>query len=377
MDDIFNLSEVDIDQLPAVGDVAVSGEVVAIPTTDPYWQIPTPVLSTFLQLASLFSWRSGRDLTSKSVSLTLSEDRTTLECRATDFDTFLLHKIPLTGQTPIPGNLIFPTQTLLKLTKLCPKTLVIKQGEGSPSALIMGQWVEIEPIILDPSLYVNTDPVTQSGSLSFDGITSLIPIASSAVVPKDRNISFYSSSIQCTYLWSTIQVKASSPLQFILSSREATLLKSLSGDVQVGVTQSDLPRLSLSTPSTTILVIYRKPEAEESTINIPPFHLEIDPAILHSLVQLSETLPSSSGLLQLQYTDSLVITYCSKLSNTQYSVSSNLQGQPTVLEAESIQTKILKQLLKPLGNRTIKMSWDTTTLYLSSDQATVSIQFES
>ena len=378
--DIFDLNDVDLDQIADSQD-SNEGIIEAIPTDDPYWQIPSSELAIFLQLASLFSWRSGRDLTSKSVSLTTSTDKAFLECRATDFDTYLLYKIPLTGQKPIPQCLIFPTSTLVKLVKLCPKHLVIKQGQGSPSSLILGQWVEIEPIILDPSLYINTDPIQPKGQFEVPKLlSSLIPIASSAVVPKDRNLQFFTEALQCTYLWSTIQVESPTPVSFILSARESNLLKALSSDtIQLGITESDLPRLSLSTERSTLLLIHRKPENPITQFNFPEFYIEIDPSILHSLVQLSETLPSSSGLLQFQYTetDGMIITYCSKLSNTPYTVSCNTHGKPTALDPSMLQTKILKQLLKPLGNKPIKLSWDSTTLFVQSEEAKLSIQFES
>lgn len=378
--DIFNLDDVDLDQIADTSD-SDDGIIEAIPTDDPYWKISSSELAIFLQLASLFSWRSGRDLTSKSVSLTTSADKAYLECRATDFDTYLLYRIPLIGQNPIKQGIIFQTSTLVKLIKLSPKHLVIKQGQGSPSSLILGQWVEIEPIILDPSLYINSDTVQVKGTFKIPKLlTSLISITSSAVVPKDRNLQFYTDALQCTYLWSTLQINAETPIPFILSSRESTLLKSLVSDnIQVGITESDIPRLSFSTDRVSLLLIHRTPESPINQFDLPEFDVEVDPSTLHSLVQLSETLPSSSGLLQFQYTqsDGMVITYCSKLSNTNYSVSCNIHGKPVNLVPSMLQTKILKQLLKPMDNKSIKLSWNESTLFIQSEEAKLSIQFES
>lgn len=371
-DDIFNLNEVDLDQLvdPTEG----------IPTNDPYWQIPSQDLSLFLQLASLFSWRTGRDLTSKSVSLEPSPDGSVLECRATDFDTYLTFRIPLTAEVPISNCLIFPTSTLSKLLKLCPKRLVIKQGSGSPAALILGQWVEIEPIVLDPSVFMNLDPVTKNGIITLPNLSNIIPIASSAAIPKDRNLSFYSNAVQCTYLWSILHVPFDTPVPFIVSAREASLLKALQSDnIELGITQSDLPRLSLSTPKATILLIHRKPESSITQLDLPNFTVQVDPLVIHTLVQLSETLPSSSGSLQFEYSGQtgLVITYCSKLSNTSYKISCNIEGSPTDLQPSILQTKMLKQLLKPMGNAPFCLSWNNETLFVQADNIKLSLKFES
>lgn len=376
---LFNFNDDDMSQAEEVQDM-LDSSVEKVPTEDPYWILPSSELSSFLQLASLFSWRSGRDLTSKSVSLTTSSDKFYVECRATDFDNYLLYRIPITVEKPIPQCLIFPTATLLKIIKLCPKTFIIKQGEGSPCALILGQWVELESLILDPSLYLNNDPIQTQGQFYIPKLlTNLIPIVSSAVIPKDRNLYFYPSTLQCTYLWATLQVNSSTPVPFILSAREASLLKVLSnGIITVGLTESDLPRLSLSTEQVNLLIIYRKPESSYTSLDFPDFSLEVDPASLYSLVQLSETLPSSSGILQFQYNQSegMIITYCSKLSNTVYNIPCNIQGTPTELNPSMLQTKILKQLLKPLGNSVIKLSWSTSTLFIQSGDVKLSILFE-
>lgn len=347
---------------------------------DPYWKIPTSELNSFLTLASLFSWRTGRDLTCKSVCLSLSQDRSYLECRATDFDTHLMFKIPILSTNPITKTLIIQTSSLLKLVKLSSKELVIRYKDDVSGVMILGQWVDVDTVDIDPSLYKKEDPVMIKGSFSIPKVlNTLIPLVSSATIPRDRNLSFYSSVLQCTYLWSTLHVSLATPIPFIISSREASLIKNLpSSEVSLGITESDLPRLSFSTDKISLLLIYRKPESDLNSFNIPDFKVCLDYGILQSLIQLSETLPSSMGLLQFKYNkdSGFIITYCSKLSDTEYPISCDIIGDPIELPSSTIQTKTLRQLIKPLCNGLLALSWDLTTLYVQSSESRISIRFE-
>lgn len=348
-----------------------------------YWSFPTPSFSQFLSMASLFNWRSGRDLTSKSVSLSLSEDRTKVECRATDFDTYLLFSIPVESANPINKPIVFTTSTLIKLVKLCSEQVVIAQSndEERPKFLIMGQWVDVEPVVLDHHIYINSDPVEKKGDVIIPTLlSSIIPIASSSTVPKDRSVNFYPNSIQSTCLWSSVHVDFETPIPFTLTSRECILLKSLVDEtaLEVGVTQSDLIRLVIKSGNSTVWFIYRDPEKSQQGIPESKFKVVVDLDSLLKLAKLSETLPSSTGILKLSWNNDngLVFTYCNKLKDTNFPFKSIVEGNPSVLEASSLQTKILKQLLKPISESKVDLYWDNSTLYLSAGKVQVSIPFE-
>ena len=369
MDDIFDLDSVNLEALSEGEEEVV---IEAVPTEEEYWKFPTDALASFLQLASQFSWRSGRDLTSKSVSLSTSEDRTTLVCRATDFDSYLSVKIPLQSSKPISTTLIFPTSTLIKLVPLSPKSMVMKKD----AVLIMGQWVGVETTILDPHSFIQEDPVEMSGNITLPNLSSVIPIANSASVPRDRNIRFYKDSIQSTCLWTELRIPFNSPVSFTLSSRETNLLTKLGKELKVGVTQSDLQRLVFESPTTTLWLLYREPDTQESSIDTPDWKLQIEHPALSKIVAMSETLPSSSGLLQFQYTNQFIVTYTSRLSNTPFTLSSVSTGTPTQLQPSTVQTKILKLYLKPLNSDTLYISWDSTALYLSNSDSSVKVSMK-
>ena len=182
MDDLFNVDQMDTESLD---DSQVS---IPISENEPYWQVETSRISLFLSLSSLFSWRSGTDLTSKSVCLSIGEDPSILLCHSTDFDTYLEFSLPQASTNPIRETLIFPTATFIKLVKLSSKTITIKYS-GSPSVLIMGQWIPIESITVNAS-FVNNDPLSPIGSYTVPQIADIIPILTSAVIPKDRNLLF-------------------------------------------------------------------------------------------------------------------------------------------------------------------------------------------
>ena len=371
MEDLFDIDSVDITSLESTED---STEIEAVPTEEEYWKFPKDALASFLQLASQFSWRSGRDLTSKSVSLSTSEDRTQLICRATDFDSYLSVKIPLQSPNPISTTVIFPTSTLLKCIPQCPKTMVLKKD----AFLVMGQWVGIESIILDPTLFINSDPIDQKGDIHLPSISSIIPIASSATVPRDRNIRFYTDSIQSTCLWTELRIPFTSPVDFLLSAREATLLKSLGKDLSLGVTHSDIPRLVLQTPTITLWILYREPESKDSAPVLPDWSIQVEQSSLSQLVSLSESLPSSTGLLQFQYTQEqgFVVTYTSKLSNNPFTLPVEVNGSPEPLSPSMVQTKILKLYLKSLTEKVLDISWDSSTLFFRIPQCTVALKWE-
>lgn len=374
MDDLFNLDQVNTESLDdSPVDVPVS-------TDDPCWQVETSRLSLFLSLSSLFGWRSGTDLTPKSVCLSVNESGDSLICRSTDFDTYLEFTIPQTSTNPIRETLIFPTATFIKLVKLSSKTLTIKYT-GSPSVLIMGQWIPIESITVNAS-FVNSDPTRLVGSYTVPLISDIIPILSSAVIPKDRNLLFCDSMVQSTQLWSVLQRKTV-PLSvpFILTSREASLLKAISSETQevkLYLTESDIPRLVIESDIAKLWLIYRKPESTPDILPPQLFSLKVEAQILTRLTNLSESLPNSNGNLEFNYTheNGLDITYCSKIGNTVFPIEAVIEGHPEDLSSSFIQTKLLKPLLKALGSGVLSLSWDTTRIYIYSDTSQVSIPFE-
>lgn len=369
MDDLFNLDQVNTESL----DTAVS-------TEGPYWKVDTSRLSLFLSLSSLFSWRSGTDLTSKSVCLSLSDDSTSLLCRSTDFDTYLEFTIPQTSNNPIKETLIFPTATFIKLVKLSSKTITIMYN-GSPSVLIMGQWIPIESVTVSSS-FTNTDPTNFIGDYTVPPLSDLIPLLSSAVIPKDRNLLFCDGLVQCTQLWSVLHRKAGELTNpFILTSREASLLRAISSEsqnVKLYKTESDIPRLVVESDMAKLWLIYRKPESTPEALPPQLFSLNVESQVLLNLANLSESLPNSNGTLQFSYSqeNGLSITYCSKIGDTVFPIESVIDGQPDGLSPSTVQTKLLRPLLRAVGSGILRLCWDNTKLYIYSDNTQVLIPFE-
>ena len=375
MDDFFSIDTLNTDSF----DDSFSESVAS--SEAPYWNVETARLSLFLSLSALFSWKSGIDLTSKSVCLSLGQDNSTLICNSTDFDTYLEFSIPIKSDNPIRETLIFQTTTFIKLIKLSSKTLTIKY-DGSPSVLIMGQWIPIESITVNTS-FVNKDPLRFIGSYITPNISDIIPMLSSASIPKDRNILFCDGMVQTTQLWSVLQRKAPYlEYPFILTSREATILKSISSDTQevkIYITESDIPRIVVETSIAKLWFIHRKPESIPSLLPNQNFSLEVESQILVRLTNLSESLPNSNGYLEFTYTkeNGLSITYCSKIGDTVFPIESTVDGEAETLSESFIQTKLLKPLLKTLGNGVLNLSWDRKGLYIYSENTRVFIPFES
>lgn len=349
-------------------------EQVEVPTDEEYWQFPTDSLSSFLQLASQFNWRSGRDITAKSVSLCTSSDNTKLVCRATDFDSYLEAMIPLNSSRPITQTLVFPTATLQKCIPQCNKTMVMKKD----AFLVMGQWVGIESVSIDPNLFINNDQIEQKGDIHIPSLAAIIPIVSSASVPRDRNIRFYSDSIQTTCLWTELRIPFTSPLQFTLNARQATLLKTLGKDLRIGLTKADIPRIVIQSDEYTLWFLHREPDIGLSQVTIPEWSIKIDYEILSRIVSLSESHPASTGLLQFAYSDNLTITYTSKLSNNSFEIPMELNGSPSSLSPSMVQTKILKMYLKSLDPKgeSLNISWDSSSLFFYSSSCTVMLRWE-
>ena len=322
-------------------------EQIEVPTDEEYWQFPTDALSSFLQLASQFNWRSGKDITAKSVSLCTSSDNTKLVCRATDFDSYLEAMIPLNSTKPITQTLIFPTVTLQKCIPQCNKTMVLKKD----AFLVMGQWVGVENISIDPNLFINIIPI--------------VSLASSASVPRDRNIRFYSDNIQITYSWTELRIPFNSPIPFMLNARQAALLKTLGKDLRIGITKADIPRIIIQSEGYTLWFLHREPDTGLPQIQIPEWSIKIDYETLSKIVSLSESHPASTGLLQFAYSDKLTITFTSKLSNNSFEIPMELDGTPSPLSPSMVQTKILKMYLKSLDPKGegLGISWDSASLF--------------
>lgn len=381
MEEIFNLDSIDLNQLP--DDTALLSS--SIPTSNPYWKIPTASLLEFLSLASQFSWKSGRDLTSKSVLLSTSEDGQSLELRATDFDSYLLYSIPL--ETPAPkASFIFQTSSLIKILKLSSKTTVIawepnSEGVNIPSILFSSQWVELSPLSLNSSSFLCLDPIQPSlGNLDLSSIPKFSSIASSATLPKDRLIHIHPTLTEVSYLWSTLQSPSTSPISFDLSSRETLLLKYLDSKPSISLTTSDIPRIVLSDSHITLWLIYRKPDPDESfPITPPSFSLTIDPSSILRLCQLSEVFPTSSGLLSFQFSNSeFSIIFSTSTKSTTFSIPYTQVGDSIPnLNPSVFQSKILKILLKPIQSSPIQLSWTEEHLYLSSPTFSVVSSWES
>ena len=315
-------------------------------------------------------------MTAKSVSLTTSEDKDAIIARATDFDSYLEVKIPLTSTRPISSTLIFPTTSLQKTIQQCGKVVVMKKD----SFLFMGKWIGIESVVLEPSAFIQSDPVEYKDNITLPNLTNLVPIASSASIPRDRNLRFYKDFIQTTCLWTELRIPFKSQIPFILSAREASLLAKMDKDIRIGITQSDLPRLVFKSSSSTLWVLYRSVEEETSKIEMPDWFIRTEYNQFAKIVSLSDTQSSSSGLLQFQYSEQnqFIVTYTSRLNNASFILSTEAEGDPNIMEPSSIQTKILKMYIKPLLSPTLKISWNNQVLYIANNDSSVivALRFE-
>lgn len=369
--DIFNLN-FDLEQTQP--DSGCGDDVF---TEDPYWKVDSVQLRQFLQLASSFTWRVGRDLTSKSVSIGYNEGN--LICRATDFDSYLEYKIQNLSDKPILNTLIFPTATLLKVASIT-SFFILKQSTEGIFILLFGKWIPLESVDLDSSQYINEDPIEEHGCFTIpDNMSQLYQISSSAMIPKDRNIVFTPNLIQSTLLWSVIQLSIDSTLSlsWVLTSREALLLKAFKTSVSVGVTKSDLPRIVLSSPTCKLYFIHRIPESNVIDIILPDNGIRVMKSGINDLVAMSDNLPNSLGKLLFKYDNHLMITYCSKICDTEYTIPSTaITTSPASLKEAAIQCTMLKQVMKVFSSSILSLYWDDSSLYLKDEGVEARILFE-
>lgn len=377
MDDLFDLESVDLSALPSTNQGSLE-----IPTEDPYLSIPSSHLAQFLQLASKFSYKSGLDPVSKSVSITVSPNKDSVICRATNFDSYLEVEVPLNKptNTPIEQSLIFYTSTLVKLIKLSPDYLTFSQKDSSqlPSMLVMGEWIPVEPVSLDSNLFVNQDPVIKDQPIEPPPLKDIIPIVSAGVSPKDRIISVTRTGVVLTHLWSAIHIPYTSPISYSLTSTEAGIVKVLTSNTQsltISLTESDLPRIVFKTPTSKLCLIHRTPE-QVPEINLPRFSVSFNVNSLIQILRLSEILPSSTGELQFKYDKGLVITFNSKIRQTPFHIATECLGNVDPLDTSTIQSKMVSMMLKPLITDGLSLTWSNTTLYLTSSVGKAQINFE-
>ena len=379
MDDFFNIPMEDFEN----EEVA---EETQIETENPFFSISTVQLLKFLQLAEKFAWRTGRDLTSKSVTLTLTEDKSTVLCRATDFDNYLTYKISVlnTSSQKLDDTLIFSTKTLKRLCDMCRKfkgntTIMKGLNDSNPSILIMGQWVTVETVETEASLYINNDAIKDTYTLPSIKLSSLIPVVAVGANPKDRQINVFSDNISMSYLWSKIRIKNTSPIEYVLTAREAKMLEyiiSKSDSMEVFLTNSDLPRIGFSTDIATLLMIYRKPEPLKMYIPEHSFHIEIDASILNKIIQISDTLSqNATSQIMLEFNEHFICTVVSSLSSTPYTIPSLNVGRVPTLSKVPVQTALLKNALMPITSDNVSIFWNETTLYITSVKEEVSIDF--
>ena len=378
-EDLFDLESVDISALPST---SLQGEL-EIPTEDPYLSISSSHLSQFLQLASKFSYKSGLDPVSKSVSISVSPSKDSVICRATNFDSYLEVELPLNkpSNTPIDHALIFYTSTLMKLIKLSDDFITFSQKDSTqlPAILVMGEWVPVEPVTLDPNLFINQDPVVNEQGVEPPPLKDLISIASSGVSPKNRMISVTKTGIVLTHLFSVIQLPYTSPITYSLTSTEAGIVKALTANAQsltISLTESDLPRLVFKTPLAKLCLIHRVPEQVPES-DLPRFSVSFNVSALTQILRLSENLPSSTGNIQFKYDNGLFITFLSKLAQTQFPIQTECLGNVVPLNSSTIQSKVLAMMFKPLVSEGLSLTWNNTTLYLTSSSGKAQILFES
>lgn len=371
--DAFNLDQFVLDSGTDLG----SSSEDLVPEGCEYMSIQTQPLGKFLSLASQFGWRSSKDLVPKSVLL--DPDGEDIVCRATDFDSYLTQTISNLSKLPMKDSIAFPTSLLLRLVKLCPSHLILARIESRVKALVMGQWVEIEPLVLDPSSFVLVGNVVKKGDAILPMMDKLSSIAASGKLPMDRKLTVMKDAVLAKSYFSSVRVSAKSPMEFVINNaRTATMLSKLGDKLHLSVVEGDITRLQFSSDSQSLSILMEDPlENVEDNSSVPRF-MSINISVLHQLLALSTILPTSSGMLLFESdtVHPLMITYCSRLSNTTFPIKVDMLHTPSKLTPSTIQTSVLVSMIKPLSGDKVDVGWDDTRLYLSQDDIIVALAFD-
>jgi hypothetical protein len=67
----------------------------------------------------------------------------------------------------------------------------------------------------------------------------------------------------------------------------------------------------------------------------------------------------------------------SKLAQTQFPIQTECLGNVVPLNSSTIQSKVLAMMFKPLVSEGLSLTWNNTTLYLTSSSGKAQILFES
>lgn len=356
-----------------------------IQTDNPFFSIPTKPFIKFLQVATKFAWRTGRDLTSKSVTLTLDDNKENVICRATDFDNYFSLSIPVlkTSNQSLKEPLILNTQNLIKFIRLCKNSITFMRGlDGSnPHILVCGQWVQVEPIETESSIYINNDIIGDKYNTTLPVLANLISVVSSGTNPKDRVINFTNKGIYLSHFWSMINVEYESPIDFTLTEREASILRFMTNgdkdrDITIFKTNSDLARIGFMTPTATFLIIHRTPENVKDIKFDTKFSIEVETSLLNKIVKISEDIPTSSNKLGFKYNNGFSIIVKSTLSSISYPIPVLKHGVIPELETSIIQTSTVANLLKPITEDVVNITWNENKLYISSPSVKISLEIE-
>lgn len=352
---------------------------------EPHISISGKEFVKFLSLAHHFAWNSGRDLVAKSVMFSVSSGK--LICRATDLDSYLEYELELLNvENVITRNLIISTDLLIKFVKAAQQTISIKEENQQLYFQVIGGWVPLEEVVLDPNVFICKDSFMQCGSvgesLLKDTLTRTIPFIQAAVSPQDRCIRFTKNGAETSYMWAKSLIHGEF-VPTILKLRDAIFLKNLLNSQDesliISRTNSDVKR-----------VVYQGSNFRYFNLEVEFDYTEMDSVKdfsgvvvdfnqLSKLIALSSELPSSLGKVEFIYDEGLKINVKNKIQlSTLIDLSGKVEGIVTPFSGKVIQSRLLNVLLRVFGRcQFIKVGILTDKLVLQYDDIYAECKVES
>lgn len=283
--------------------------------TEPHLTFLGKSFVKFLSLAHSFRWNSGKDLVSKSVSLTASGGK--LVCRATDLGSYLEYEIDLIDTSNVLERpLIIASDLLVKLVKAAQQTIIIKELDGQLYFQIAGGWIPMETLFLNENTFICPDKFTSIGSMNAveysDALTRFIPFIQSAMIPSDRCIKFEEDKAVASYMWAHTVLRGSF-VKSILKLRDAIFMRALlsdsAEDIRVGRTTGEVSRLVYEGEGFRYYNLESSLDYDEVSISSPESSISVDYNQVVKLVTLSSELPSSLGKVGLSYDKTLFFKF--------------------------------------------------------------------
>lgn len=354
--------------------------------SEPHLSFPLSEFSKFLNLAKFFSWNHGRDLVSRSVFLEVEGGE--VVCRATDLESFLEYRIPLTDtDNLLEEGLVLHADLLSKILRASYKTVAIRKVSTGLQFRVIGGWVPLESVILDGSVYIKHGACVKQGEMdSFlyrDVLNSFVPFTNSAIAPQDRTIRFHSDAAYVSFMWASASYKGSF-VPHVLRVREAGFLRSLLSDISDPVTVSrisgEVPYIVFECPVFKFSTLEVSSDVSDRILTQPSSYLVTDMSHLVRLVSLSVEMPSSLGMLGLSYDGEFRINLYNRLEkNTSILLPSFWEGSVdggrfAEVTLQSRLFKVLLSVFPKTGYIDIAVAQDS--ILLIKDGVTARCEFE-